>query len=176
MKKEKINMIDQSKKDVFVILSLGSNMGHRKENINLAYKLLMDSNVLYSSKISSLYETEPVGYKNQDWFINAAISGMTNLSLNNLIQLCKSIEYSIGRKKRETGVEREIDIDIIFYGDELHETDELTIPHLRMHERKFVLEPIAEIAGKVKHPKFNKSIIQLLKECKDDSVVRKLSK
>ena len=164
--------MDTNSKDVVVVLSVGSNIGHRKQNINSAYRLLLESNVLNSSKISSFYETEPVGNKNQDWFINAAITGITNLPLINFIQLCKSIEYSVGRKKREPYAPREIDIDIILYGDEMYETKALTVPHTRMHERKFVLEPASEIAGTALHPKFSKTIIQLLNECEDDSVVR----
>ncbi|MFH1050627.1 MAG: 2-amino-4-hydroxy-6-hydroxymethyldihydropteridine diphosphokinase [bacterium] len=159
--------------DVFVVLSAGSNIGHRKQNIKYAYTLLMESNALTSSRISSYYETEPVGKKEQEWFINVAIIGQTSLPLNNFIQLCKSIEYAVGRKKREPDAEREIDIDVIFYGDEMYETMELTVPHSRMHERKFVLEPASEIAAYSIHPKFKKTILQLLKECKDESVVRK---
>jgi 2-amino-4-hydroxy-6-hydroxymethyldihydropteridine diphosphokinase len=158
----------------FILLSIGANLGERKENVKKALELLVESNVISmnSIRVSSLYETEPVGYKDQPWFVNAAVSGYTTLPLNNLIQLCKSIEYTLGRKSRSRWHERELDIDILLYGNELVDNPKITIPHPRMHERRFVLIPAAEIAGAAVHPKFGATVSELLKECEDSSVVK----
>jgi 2-amino-4-hydroxy-6-hydroxymethyldihydropteridine diphosphokinase len=158
-------------KAYFVVLAIGSNLGKRQNHIIDAYNLMVNYGIIKSPRISSFYETEPTGIKNQPWFINAAISGMTNLSLNELMQTCKNIEYLIGRRKRKKWDKREIDIDILLYGDGLYETKNLTVPHKMMHERRFVLKPAAEIAGTAIHPKFRKTISQLLKDCNDMSEV-----
>lgn len=159
-------------KEYYILLSLGSNIGDRKANILQALKYINESETLSAIKVSSFYETEPVGYTDQDWFLNIAVSGYTSLPLYQLIQQCKSIEYALGRELRERWHEREIDIDILLYGDKkLHET-KITVPHPRMHERRFVLEPAAEIAGNEIHPEFGVSINKLLAECNDDSRVR----
>lgn len=159
--------------DTFVLLSLGSNLGNRKININNAVRLLRAEGALKNIKLSGLYETEPVGYTDQPWFLNAAASGLTSLSMHELIRLCKEIEFKVGRKTRERWHEREIDIDILLYGDEILSDEEITIPHPRMHERRFVLEPAAEIAPELMHPNLNKTVEQLLEECSDNSVVKK---
>jgi len=156
----------------FILLSVGSNLGDRKANIQAAFELLQYSGIISEVKMSSFYETEPWGIKDQPWFINVAITGYTSLSLNYLIQLCKSIEYILGRKVRKKWQAREIDIDIIFYGDELFDGDKLVVPHSEMHKRKFVLQPASELAGTMIHPKFGKSIFELLVDCEDNSIVR----
>lgn len=168
-------MPDDENINTFVLLSIGANLGNRRETIERAIDLLRSSNTISDLKVSSFYETEPFGVKDQPWFVNIAITGSTNQNLNSLIQLCKSIEYSLGRKIRRKWFEREIDIDIILYGDKLKETEKLTIPHAAMHERRFVLEPAAEIAGDILHPKFKVSINQLLFECKDNSIIKNMS-
>lgn len=160
------------KKKVQVLLSIGSNLGIKKENIKKAYNLLKETSTINNANISSFYLTEPIGFKNQPWFLNVAVSGYTLIDLNNFIEICKSIEYSIGRKKREKWHEREIDIDILFYGDLLLETKFMTIPHKRMHERRFVLQPASEIAGDFVHPKFGVSVSHLNNNCTDKAIVK----
>jgi len=160
------------KNKVPVLLSLGSNLGEKREYIKNAIELLKKSNALENAVISSFYLSEPIGFKDQPWFLNVAVSGKTDLDINSLIEICKSIEYTLGRKKREKWHEREIDIDILFYGDLLLETEHLTIPHKLMHERKFVLQPASEIAGDYIHPKLGVSVSNLLDTCKDNTIVK----
>ncbi len=163
---------DNIDKDTLVLLSLGSNIGDRERGINDAVRLLKDSGALYGIRKSSFYETEPVGYHDQDWFVNIAVSGYTGLPLNNLMQCIKSIEYSLGRVIRKKWAEREIDIDILLFGNEVVDIEKITVPHPRMHQRRFVLEPAAEIAGSLIHPAFGLTINELLAQCSDESAVK----
>lgn len=123
-------------------------------------------------RVSSFYETEPVGYNSQPWFINIAISGYTELDRFSLFDQLKNIEYLLGRKTRERWHEREIDIDILILGELIQDNPELTLPHPRMQERRFVLAPAAEIAGNHIHPVLKLSINEILKMCKDRSIVK----
>lgn len=175
MKERLYNLSEDENIDTFVLLSIGANLGQRRDTIEKAIDLLKSSNSVSNIKTSSFYETEPFGVADQPWFVNVAISGNTNQSLNTLIQLCKSIEYSLGRKIRKKWYQREIDIDIIFYGDMQKETKKLTIPHASMQDRRFVLEPAAEIAGDFYHPKLKVTINHLLEICPDKSEIRNLS-
>jgi 2-amino-4-hydroxy-6-hydroxymethyldihydropteridine diphosphokinase len=154
-----------------VLLSLGSNLGDRLAYLENAVELLQRFNVLQNIVISSVYETEPVGVTDQPWFLNLVIAGRTALKADELFLLCKSIEHSLGRKPRQRWFEREIDIDILLYGSLLINTDDLVIPHPRMHERLFVLKPAAEIAANIFHPTLNIRIIDLLINCNDTATV-----
>lgn len=160
---------------VFTLLSIGANLGEKKENIENAVNHLIISHSLYSVLISSFYETEPVGYTEQPWFINVAVCGYTNLSIFNFLQFCKSIEYSMGRELNEKWHERLIDIDILLYDNDFFNYEKIIIPHPRMHERKFVLAPASEIAPNAIHPQFGLTIEQLLINCPDKSIVKKCS-
>lgn len=154
-----------------VLLSLGSNLGSRTDNIKNAIHLLESRNVLENLKISSFYETEPVGYKEQPNFINVAVIGETNLSPENLLDACKSIEQSLGRQNRPKWHEREIDLDIILYDSKIIDTEGLKIPHPQLTQRRFVLVPANEIASKWIVPTVNKTIAEILQECTDNSNV-----
>lgn len=165
-------MDDSDKK--FVLLSIGANLGDKQKTIEHAFELIKEAQVLDEPVLSSLYETEPVGFKDQPWFMNAAIAGYTDLPVNNLIKLLKSIEYILGRKVRQKWHEREIDIDILLYGENYFATEYLTVPHPKMHERRFVLVPASEIAGKAHHPVLDSTIDRLLEICNDNSEVKLL--
>ncbi len=158
----------------FVLFSLGSNIGNKISFIEKAVEALLYADVLSSVKQSSYYESEPYGQLNQDWFVNIAISAFTTLNPDPLLFMIKSIEYFHGRRFRGKWLEREIDIDILIYDDLIIKSNHLTIPHPLLHKRKFVLLPLCEIAPNVIHPVFNCSIQQLLNDCQDSSIVRKL--
>lgn len=153
-----------------VMLSLGSNIGPRKRRIRDAIQRISNS-ILTNVQASALYETEPVGFTDQPVFINVVIIGETELSPIDLHEACKGLELAQGRVHRERWHEREIDIDVILFGDEVVETKELSIPHPRMHERRFVLVPAAEIARTMVDPLTGCSMEELLIICQDKSGV-----
>ncbi len=154
-----------------VILSLGSNLGERYNSILNAIVLLNNSGVIDIISISSIYETEPIGEKNQAKFLNLALFGLSYLTYYELIYIIKSIEYLLNRKKRKKWLEREIDIDIIFYDNKIVDFPNLTIPHKEMINRKFVLLPLSKIYPDFIHPVYKKTVMQLLEECSDDSEI-----
>lgn len=127
-----------------VYLSLGSNLGDTQKNIEEALRLLSERVAV--SKVSSFYETEPVGFRDQPWFLNIAAEGETALSPFDLLAFTQSIEKKMKRVKTIVNGPRVIDIDILLYDDVKIETDNLVIPHPRMLERAFVLTPLTEIA------------------------------
>ncbi len=155
-----------------VYLSLGSNLGNRQENLDQALKLMTERMRL--GKVSSVYETEPVGMKEQPRFLNLACEVVTRLTPEGLLALLKGIEMKMGRYSR-TGEPRIIDIDIVLFGSQVINTPNLVIPHPRMHERAFVLIPLAEIAPDFVHPVLNKTIKELDKAVKEVQGVMKLN-
>ncbi len=146
-----------------VYLSLGSNIEDRVGYIQQAVKLLQKNNDFKIVRTSTLYETEPWGNKNQDWFVNAVIEAKTKLSPSELISHCQQVEQELGRVR--DGVvrwgERTIDIDILLYGNDVINLPELIVPHPRMHERAFVLVPMLELVPLLKHPLLHKTIEDL---------------
>ncbi len=154
-----------------VLLSLGSNLGDRKKNLLDVIKYLNNYKILENIKLSDIYETSPVGVFNQPDFLNMCVSGFTSHSANNLIFILKNLEIELGRIDRGKWKEREIDIDVLLYEDLVLEKDELILPHPRMHERMFVLQPANEIEPNMIHPIFDKEINELLVECIDNSQV-----
>jgi len=134
---------------VTVYLGLGSNLGNRADNLDMALKLLAQR--MKVGRVSSMYDTEPIGNTDQPRFLNIACEVFTRLSPEGLLALGKGIEGKMGRRGK-SGEPRTIDIDILLYGDIVIDTPDLVIPHPRMAERSFVMVPLAEIAPELVHP------------------------
>ena len=143
---------------VTVYLELGSNLGNREENLDRALALLSER--MRMGKVSSIYDTEPIGNTSQPRFLNLACEVFTRLQPEGLLTLAKGIESKMGRQSR-TGEPRPIDIDILLYGDKVVDTPELVIPHPKMEERSFVLVPLSEIAPDFVHPVTKKTIKEM---------------
>lgn len=155
-----------------VYLSLGSNVGDREANLRAAIAALTPTGVEVK-RLSSIYETEPVDYLDQPWFLNCVVKVETDLAPLALLQALRSIESQIGNKKEFTKGPRKIDLDILLYGIETIATPDLQVPHPRMLLRRFVLAPLAEIAPTVKHPSWPATAAELLKLLPDPSQVRR---
>jgi 2-amino-4-hydroxy-6-hydroxymethyldihydropteridine diphosphokinase len=157
-------------------LGLGSNLGNRENNILNAIHLLAGQAMINIEKISSLYETQPVGFLEQPYFLNAALWITTSLSPEKLLEVCLCIEKRLGRTREIHWGPRYIDIDILVYGEVEMATKLLTLPHPYMHKRKFVLVPLHEIAPNVPIYK-GLTAGQVLESMSDDSnIVRLLKK
>jgi len=152
-------------------LSLGSNLGERLAYLKQGIDLISQLPIVEIQKISCVYESEPVGYFDQPQFLNLAACILTSADPYELLRMLKGMERKVGRIHRERWHERELDIDIIFCGDKIIDSDELVIPHPQMHLRRFVLLPLNEIATDFVHPSQKKTVKQLLAECPDDSRV-----
>jgi 2-amino-4-hydroxy-6-hydroxymethyldihydropteridine diphosphokinase len=157
-----------------IYLSLGSNIGDREAHLEQAIARLKAIGKV--AAVSSFYETEPVEFTKQAAFLNCALALETNVSPSNLIAKVLDIEQHMGRERVHKKGPRTIDIDILLYGDQIVNSLELTIPHPAMARRRFVLEPLAEIASHARHPVLEKAVGQLLKELPPGQKVWKFCK
>ena len=146
-------------------LALGTNIGNKRRNMITAAALLAErvGDVL---ALSGFYETEPWGFQSENTFLNAALQLETSLSPLELLKATQQIEVEMGRTQKSNGTyhDRIIDIDILLYDDLILQTPELTLPHPLMQDRRFVMEPLLEIAPNVVHPVFKKTVVSLMRE------------
>jgi 2-amino-4-hydroxy-6-hydroxymethyldihydropteridine diphosphokinase len=156
-----------------VYLSLGSNLGDRTANLRQAIEKLSELGAVVA--VSSFYETEPVEAGPQPWFLNCAVRLDTEKMPRQLIAAILNLEQTMGRQRRKERAPRTIDIDILLFGSSIVELPALTIPHPRLHERRFVLEPLAEIAPDARHPVFKRPIRELRDALAPGQQVRRLS-
>ena len=154
-----------------IYLSLGSNLGDRAANLQRAVAALPGAGVRVLRQ-SSVYETEPVDFLEQPWFLNCVLEADTSLPPNQLLAVLQGIERQMGSKKLVARGPRIIDLDVIFYGSIALRAAEIEIPHPRMSGRRFVLVPLAELAPALVHPVFHATIEQMLAATRDQSIVR----
>lgn len=143
-------------------LGLGSNIGNRELQLNEAIKILHAYQGIQVTQVSHIYETEPVGYTNQPKFLNLCIEIETELNPQSLLKCCLATEQQLHRKREIRWGPRNLDVDILLFGDQIIEQDNLSVPHPRMKERSFVLIPLNDIATNQIEPISNKSIGQLV--------------
>lgn len=157
-----------------VYLSLGSNVGDREGNLNTAIAGLGRFGTVLG--VSSFYETEPVEFTAQAWFLNCAVVFETEKTARQLLKAVLDLEREMGRRRTQDKGPRNIDIDILLFGESILETKGLTIPHPALHARRFVLEPLAEIAPGVRHPVRKKTIQELRDALPPGQVVRAMAR
>lgn len=161
-----------------VFLLLGSNLGDREHIVNQACSMIAERCGDIVSK-SDLYESEPWGFDAEQWFLNQVVKIGTSLSPDELMTTLLAIEKSLGRDRstpHEGYVSRPIDLDILYFGDKIVDTEKVTTPHPRLHLRRFTLLPLCDIAPGFVHPLLKKTNRQLLEECRDFGKVNKIKK
>ncbi|HRZ41996.1 MAG TPA: 2-amino-4-hydroxy-6-hydroxymethyldihydropteridine diphosphokinase [Bacteroidales bacterium] len=155
-----------------IYLSLGSNLGNREELLAKAINLINEAGIS-TPAVSSLFESEPWGYQSQHPFLNQVLRCITQLTPEDLMGLCHAIEDQLGRTRGSSAgyEDRTIDIDLLLYGKLILNTPSLQVPHPGIPARRFILEPMAEIAPLFVHPVIGKNILTLLEECGDKNPV-----
>jgi 2-amino-4-hydroxy-6-hydroxymethyldihydropteridine diphosphokinase len=154
-----------------VYLSLGSNVGDREIQLRDALRRLVANGRVVA--VSSFYETEPVEFTDQAWFLNCVVGLETTETPEQLMMALLQIEQQMGRRRIQKKGPRAIDIDILLFDEAIVDSPALTIPHPAMHQRRFVLEPLAEIAPEVRHPVLEKTIRELLEALPAGQIVRR---
>ena len=155
-----------------VYLCLGANLGDKKRNLNRALKEIRNLKMVKVLKTSSIYETEPVGFKDQSWFLNAVIKIKTKLPPLSLLYLLQGIERKLGRGKGKRRGPRKVDLDILLYDNAILKDEKLTLPHPQMHKRRFVLIPLIELGSRWKHPSLHLTPKMLLERIKTGQQVK----
>jgi len=159
-----------------IFIGLGSNLGDRSKYLNRALRELANLPQTIIKKYSSVYETEPVGVKDQPKFLNMVVEIDSLMRPDDLVRELKEIERSVGRTISEHWGPREIDLDLLYYGGEMLNETELHVPHPEISNRRFVLVPLKEIASEFQDPLRHLNIEQLLQRCSDASSVRKINR
>jgi len=152
-------------------IGIGSNLGDKSKNCIKAIEMIGLIPGCKLIKHSDLYLTKPVGVEHQDWYVNGVINLFTDLSPQDLLNNLLSIEEKMGRVRRERWESRIIDLDILFFGQDIINEEHLTIPHPRLHSRRFVLVPMTQIAPDFTHPSLGLTMSELLGECPEDGQV-----
>jgi 2-amino-4-hydroxy-6-hydroxymethyldihydropteridine diphosphokinase len=150
-------------------LALGSNLGDREENLKQAI-LLLKGPTIEILRASSIFETAPMLLEDQPWFLNQVIEAKTSLFPRQLLHAAQDVERQLGRKRTIANGPRSIDVDLLFYGRTIMVSEELTLPHPHMAERRFVLEPLAQLAPQMRHPVSKRTITELLAATRSQNV------
>lgn len=160
----------REKPAAIVLLGLGTNLGDREDNLRQALQRLRA--LLRVTALSRVYETPPWGVADQPHFLNACLAGETNLDAPSLLAACKQVERAMGREPAERWGPRLIDIDLLFYDNEILNMSGLTVPHPHLSQRAFVLRPLADIAPDFRHPVLGVTVAELLTRVSDSDMQR----
>lgn len=156
---------------IICYIGIGSNLGNALQNCKCAIESISEIEEILITRTSSFYKTEPVGIENQNYFINAVVDIKTTLCARNLLQALQNIEKFMGRMREVKGGPRIIDLDLLFYGQDVIREADLVVPHPEIQKRRFVLEPLNEIASYFIHPAFGVSIRGLKDRLNDNKIV-----
>lgn len=160
---------------IICYIGIGSNMGDALQNCRQAVLLLSETRGISLKTVSSFYKTEPVGIEKQPYFVNAVAEIRTSLSARSLLHALQGIESTMGRTRRIKGGPRIIDLDLLFYGQNVIHEEGINVPHPETHRRKFVLEPLCEIASYLIHPSFGVSLRGLKERLTDCKAVERIN-
>ena len=156
---------------VISFVGVGSNLDDPRGRCQEAFDRMAAAENCALLRTSSLYRTEPVGVRDQGWFVNAVVELRTTLAVRNLLRTLQGIEADMGRVRAEKGAPRLIDLDILLYGQDVIREDDLVVPHPELHRRRFVLVPLTELAPYAIHPAFGISVKGLAERLEDGSIV-----